>query len=86
MSRGRVEERRCRGIGRPDEEGMHAVTDEDGAQAMIGCSGKYRDDISGQLLRDGLVHEARAKELKYFTDKNVWTKRSRNEARQKTGK
>ena len=86
MVRGMVDEMRSRVIWRPGEEGMHAVTDEDGAQAMIGCSGKYRDDISGQLLRDGLVHEARAKELKYFTDKGVWIKRPKNEARQKTGK
>ena len=67
---------------------MHAVTDEDGvdAQSPVGCSGKYRDDMSGQLLRDSLVHEARAKELKYFVDKGVWVKRPKNEARQKTGK
>ncbi len=88
MIRGMVDEMRSRGIWHPGEEGMHAVSDEDGADAPspVGRNGKYRDDMSGQLLRDSLVHEARAKERKYFVDKGVWTNRPKNEARQKTGK
>ena len=66
---------------------MHAVNDENGAEAQspMGCSGKSRDDMGGQLLRDDLVHEARATEFKYFTDKGVCIKRPKNETRQKTG-
>ncbi len=88
MIRGMADEMRSRGILRPGGEGVHAVTDEDGvdSQSPMGCSGKYRDGMSGQLLRDSLVHAARAKELKYFVDKGVWIKRPKNEARQKTGK
>ena len=57
-----------RGIMRADAVGLHAVTDEEprGDSLKIpqrGYSGKYRDDISKQLLRDDLVTEARRKEL-----------------------
>ena len=36
-----------------------------------GYSGKYRDDLTGQVLRDDLVRAARAKELDFFTSKGV---------------
>ena len=39
-----------------------------------GYSGKYRDDITGQVLNDSLVIEARPKELEFFRSKNVWLK------------
>ena len=57
-----------RGIMRPDEVGLHAVADEEPRGDCLktsdrGFSGKYRDDISNQLLRDDLVIEARRKEL-----------------------
>ena len=66
---------------------MHVVNGEDEAKAAAptGCSGNYRDDINGQLLRDDLVREARAKELSYFCDKGVWVRRPAGEARQRTG-
>ena len=84
---GMVDEMHFRGILRRGEQGMHAVTDEDMQQPWPeGCSGKFRDDISGQLLRDDLVAEARAKELQYFCDKGVWTKRPRREAKSTTGR
>jgi hypothetical protein len=51
-----------------------------------GCSGKYHDDMTGQPLADQLVLEARQKELEYFHLKNVWLKRPRAEAKQRTGK
>ena len=88
MIRGMMDEMQAQGIWRPGEVGLHAVTDEDEAKtaASTGCSGKYRDDISGQLLRDNLVQEARNKELRYFCDKGVWVKRPAGEARQRTGK
>ena len=85
--RGMVDEMHVCGIMRRGEQGLHAVSDEDREEAWPeGCSGRYRDDISGQLLRDDLVAEARAKELQYFCGKGVWTKRTKHEARARTGK
>jgi len=57
-----------------------------GEQLPPGCSGRYKDDITGQPLIDALVREARAKELAYFEEKGVWERRPRAEARQRTGK
>ena len=51
-----------------------------------GYSGKYKDDLTGQTLRDNLVLEARVKELKFFADKQVWIKVPRQRAHQRTGK
>ena len=82
---GMIDEMHVRGIWRRGEVGLHAVTDEDGVLPE-GCSGKYRDDTTGQPLRDDLVAEARAKELRYFCDKGVWAKRPKHEARARTGK
>ena len=45
-----------------------------------------RDALTGQVLDKDLVAAARKKELDYFLTKNVWLKRHRNEALQKTGK
>ena len=50
------------------------------------CSGQYRDNITGQLLRDDLIREARLKELQYFRDKGVWAKVPKAEARRHTGR
>ena len=36
-----------------------------------GYSGKYKDDLTGQPLRDDLVKMARAKELEFFCSKGV---------------
>ena len=49
-------------------------------------SKNYRDDITKQPLLDGLVDEARAKELEYFAPKGVWIKRPKADAFQKTGR
>ena len=82
-----IDEMQWRGIWRRGEVGLHAMTDEDPiAQFPDGCTGKFRDDVTGQLLKDELVREARAKELQYFCDKGVWVKRPKHEARQKTGR
>ena len=51
-----------------------------------GYSGKYKDDLTGQTLRDDLVLEARVKELKFFADKQVWLKVPRQRAYERTGK
>jgi len=65
------------------------VMSGDGGQnkpdAMM-CTGKYKDDISGQVLVDILVQAARKTELDYFASKGVWIKRPRSEARDMTGK
>ncbi len=59
-----------RGTHRAGETGPHAVRDEDAAPDMDErYTGTHRDDISGQVLRDDLVDEARQKELGYFCDK-----------------
>ena len=71
--------------------GLMAVDDEDIAERERrspenGYSGCYRDDLSGQVLQDHLVLEARAKELAYFKEKGVWSKRPIGEAKKVTGK
>ena len=49
-------------------------------------SGRFKDDLTGQVLRDDLVLEARAKELKFFADKQVWVKVPRQRAYERTGR
>jgi hypothetical protein len=49
-------------------------------------SGKHKDDLTGQLLRDDLVREARRLELQYFADKGVWARVPTAEAKRRTGK
>ncbi len=60
------------GIIKPGCHGMQ-VKDEVDVLATeglpAGCSGQFKDDLTGQPLRDDLVKEARAKALKYFHDK-----------------
>jgi len=71
--------------------GVHALEEKQPEPELVltparGYSGKYRDDLTGQVLRDDLVEEARRKELTYFNSKGVWDKRPILEARQVTGK
>ena len=49
------------------DDGYVLVSDDQG-----GATGQYKDDMSGQLPVDSLVHEAMNKELDYFDDKAVW--------------
>ncbi len=91
MLRGMIAEMHHKGIVRAGEIGLNAVTDDAEDERKMkgpeqGFSGAFRDDITGQVLQDDLVREARAKELKYFHDKGVWTKRPKNEAHQRTGR
>ena len=51
-----------------------------------GFSGAYKDDLTGQILKDELVKQARAVELTYFNSKGVWRKVARRRARDETGK
>ena len=46
----------------------------------------FRDDLTGQLLDPELVKQARQKELAYFEDKGVWSKRSKSECHRVTGR
>ena len=91
MLRGMFDQMRESGIVRDNEVGLHAVTDDAKAEQMFKekdprYSGRFKDDITGQVLRDDLVRVARATELEYFRSKGVWTKRPRGEARQKPGR
>ena len=90
MIRGIVKELKSRGIIREGEIGLHAVCDEDAPMETRGpeqgYSGSYKDDMTGQLLKDYLVQEARKKELEYFAAKGVWKKRPKGHARARTGK
>ena len=72
-------------------KGLMALDDEKVLENLIrsperGYSGKYKDSISGQVLQDELVLEARRKEMEYFTAKGVWCKRPRQEAYTLTGR
>ena len=51
-----------------------------------GYSGKYRDDITGQPLKDELVIKARAVELAFFHQKGVWVKQPMGRSRAVTGR
>ena len=51
-----------------------------------GYSGRHRDDLTGQTLKDDLVLQARAVELAYFNAKGVWKKVPRRVARTTSGK
>ncbi len=79
------------GLIKDGEIGINAVDDDGEFEANMktnenGYSGKYRDDITGQPLKDELVKEARQKELAYFCSKGVWIKRPKHEARRVTGR
>jgi hypothetical protein len=51
-----------------------------------GYSGKHKDDLTGQVLNDAMVAEARTKELSFFYSKGVWIKRPHNTARARPGR
>ena len=71
--------------------GIQAVDDEEEIKESIyspanGYSGQFRDDMTGQVLRDDLVKIARATELEWFHSKQVWLKVPRGRARDVTGR
>ena len=66
-----------------DDEEEIAAGNQGPAQ---GYSGRFRDDLTGQVLKDELVHKARAVELEFFCKKGVWTKVPTSTARQRTGR
>ncbi len=76
---------------KPGCVGIQAVDDDDAVQQTLygpeqGYSGKYKDDLTGQTLKDELVAAARLKELEYFNRKGVWVKVPHQRARQRTGR
>ena len=73
----------CFGVQAPDDD---AEIERHMRGPAQGFSGKCRDDLTGQVLRDVWVDAARATELAYFHSKNVWVKVPKHEARKATGK
>ena len=71
--------------------GLQVRGDDADVEAMIrgpaqGYTGKYKDDLTGQVLKDSMVAGARAKELTFFYAKGVWLKRPHHTAGAKTGR
>ena len=58
----------CFGVQVPDDD---AAVEAEMRGPSSGFTGKYRDDLTGQVLKDALVIEARAKELAFFRSKAV---------------
>ncbi len=76
---------------KPGCYGFQAVDEEDEfGEALYtpanGYPGKYRDDLTGQVLEDQLVRAARLQELAFFHSKGVWLKVPRQRAREVTGR
>ena len=67
----RLLKRGCFGVQIQDDE------EEIGANCQgpeQGFSGRFRDDLTGQVLKDELVLQARRVELQFFNKKGVWRK------------
>ena len=76
---------------KPGCYGIQAIDEEEDIHNVIfgpenGYSGKYTDDLTGQVLKDDLVKAARMKELEFFHAKGVWVKVPKSKARNVTGK
>ena len=76
----------CYGLQAEDEDNIVAEIAEHVYGPAQGYSGKYKDDLTGQALRDDLVKLARAKELEFFCSKGVWLKVPRQRSYERTGK
>ena len=50
-----------------------------------GYSGRFRDDLTCEVLKDEFAQEARAKELEFFHSKRVWQKRQKSFTKLRTG-
>ena len=73
----------CFGVQVPDDD---ATVEAELRGPSSGYSGRYRDDLTGQVLKDALVVEARAKELAFFCSKGVWLKTPKAQARAISGR
>ena len=73
----------CFGLQAKDDDGeiSHSIFSPEN-----GYSGKCRDDLTGQVLKDELVIKARLTELTFFHSKGVWTKKPMHRSREATGK
>ena len=71
--------------------GIQTVDDDPDVQLLAcgpeqGYSGKYKDALTGQVLRDDLVEKARKVEVGFFDGKGVWIKVPRQRSFEKTGR
>jgi hypothetical protein len=73
----------CFGVQAADED---ADVERELRGPTQGYSGRFRDDLTGQILRDDLVRAARAAELAYFHSKSVWVKVPKQQARARGGR
>ncbi len=89
--KGIIGELKARGMMKDGEVGINSLDGDREVDKAIkdeknGYSGRYRDDMTGQTLRDDLVREARRQELEYFHQKGVWRKVPKSTARTRTGR
>lgn len=73
----------CFGMRVPDDD---AAVEREIRGPAQGFSGRFRADLTGQVLHDATVIKARAVELTFFHSKGVWTKKPERQARAKTGR
>ena len=73
----------CYGFQAPDDD---AAVGRELRGLKAGYSGRFSDDLTGHVLKDALVLEARAKELAFFYSKSVWLKVPKAQARAATGR
>ena len=88
---GMRQQMRSDGILQPGCYGLQAREEEQQEKLVMkgpeqGYTGKHRDDLTGQILKDEGVDAARAKELAYFHAKNVWKVVPKSNAYQATGR
>ena len=77
--KGTSKQPRADGITKNGCFGLQAKDDEDEITRACygqapGYSGKYRNDVTRQILKDKLVERARAVEFDFFNKKVVWRK------------
>ena len=89
MLHGLTAQLRADGRMQPGCYGIQAV-EEDCVREIYGpaqgYSGRFKDDLTGQVLKDSLVLAARKKEMEFFHSRGVWEKVPRLRAFQRTGR
>ena len=73
----------CFGVQAPDDD---AAVEKELRGPTTGYTGRCSDDLTGQVLKDPSMIEARAKELAFFYSKAVWQKVPKAQARAATGR
>ena len=88
--RGITAQLRADGRLQPGCYGVQMADDESGPRQLYGpeqgYSGRFKDDMTGQVLRDDLVVEARKTELEFFDARGVWIKVPIQRAFERTGR